>query len=507
MTVKETPLILYKPFILPIILIIGVLWLYLPILTNLFSDLTTNEDYSFGLLLPFVSGYIIYLKWPQIRNVVWRPSWLGLVFLALGLGASLLGQLSLSLFVQRFSFLLALVGVIFIIGGWNLFKQLSFPLLLLALMIPGPEAIMKKLTFPLQLTSSSLAAFCLQMLGIPVLRQGNVIDLGVRQLQVVQACSGLRYILSLMALGIIYCYFYQQRLWKAALLLIFLIPAAIVANALRVAAMGIFPSLQEGFLHQFSGWLIFLFCFAAMSLFNWLLNLIHPESTGVKHNPEPSGPVDSVVPDKRVSHTYYVLAAIAVILIFGQVDRTLSKVQPIQLLKSLDSFPLQLGDWQGQSSTIREDIFKETGADSYFNADYIDPSKGPVGLWIAFYGRHNSGILMHNPKVCMVGGGWRIIDSKIQNVADGLPVNVLLLENSGVRSLVYYWYLQQGRWVANISTFKPLVVGYSGLIRRRTDFVLMRLSTPVRSDLQSATEQLNSFAQLLIPVLPQFFPQ
>ena len=144
---------------------------------------------------------------------------------------------------------------------------------------------------------------------------------------------------------------------------------------------------------------------------------------------------------------------------------------------------------------------------SYFNADYSDPSKDPVGLWIAFYGRHSSGILMHNPKVCMVGSGWQIIDSKIHYVADGLSVNALLLEKSGVRSLVYYWYLQQGRWVANISTFKPLAVGLSGLIRRRTDFVLIRLSAPVRSDRQSTTEQLNSFAQLLIPVLPQFFPK
>jgi len=497
-------LILFTPFILPTILIIGVLWIYFPILTNLFSDLVTNEDYSFGLLLPFVSGYIIYLKWPQIRNVVWRPSWLGLVFLALGLFLSLLGQLSLSVFFQRFSFLVALVGVIFVIGGWNLFKQLSFPLLLLALMIPGPEGITKKLTFPLQLTSSSLAATFLQMVGVPVLRQGNVIDLGTRQLQVVQACSGLRYILSLMALGIIYCYFYQRSLWKAVLILIFLIPAAIVANALRVAGMGIFPSLQEGFLHQFSGWLIFLFCFAFMGLINWLLNFLRPQSTKVIDDPGPQGTATNhAVPDKRASHGYYVLGAIALLLIFGQVDRTLSKVEPLPPLKSLDSFPLQLGDWHGQSSKIREDILKVTEADSYFNAEYIAPSKYPVGLWIAFYGRHSRGILSHNPKVCMVGSGWRIIDSKIQYVADGLPVNALLLENSGERTLVYYWYLQQGRWVAKIT--KPFTIGLSGLIRRRTDFVLIRLVIPLQPDQQTATEHLNSFTRLLIPVIPQFF--
>lgn len=507
MTIKEKSLTLCAPFILPIILIIGVFWLYFPILINFFAELTTNEDYSFGLLLPVVSGYIVYLKWPQLRGRVWRPSWIGLVFLALGLLLNILGQLSLSIFVQRFSFLVALVGVIFVLGGWSLFKELSFPLLLLLLMIPGPEAIMKKLTFPLQLVSSSLAASFLQLLGIPVMRQGNVIDLGIRQLQVVQACSGLRYILSLIALGIIFCYFYQRSLWKAALLIIFLIPAAIVANALRVAAMGIFPALQDGFLHLFSGWLIFVFCFAAMGLLNWLLNLFRPHVTPEKRNPAPPGPAAPVVNPKRVSVIYYILPAIAIILIFGYIDRTLSKVQPIQLLKSLDAFPLQLGNWHGQSSMIEESIFKATEADSYFNAEYLDPQKDAVGLWMAFYGRHSSGILNHNPKVCMVGGGWRIVDTKIHDIAEGLPVNAMVTEKNGMRALTYYWYLQQGRWVSNIATFKPLVVGYSGLVRRRTDFVLIRLTTPVRSDLQAATEHLNSFARLLVPVIPQFFQQ
>jgi exosortase D (VPLPA-CTERM-specific) len=505
MTVKEKSLILYTPFILPIILIIGVLWIYFPILTNLFSELTTNEDYSFGLLLPIVSGYIIYLKWPIIRNVAWKPSWLGPVFLAIGLFLTLLGQLTISVFLQRFSCLVALVGLIFIFGGWNLFKQLSFPLLLLALMIPGPAAIIKQLTFPLQLSSSSLAASFLQMLGIPVVRQGNVIDLGIRQLQVVQACSGLRYILSLIALGTIYCYFYQRRLWKAALLIIFIIPAAIVANALRVAAMGIFPSLQEGFLHMFSGWLIFVFCFLFMSLLNCLLNLLNRSSFIMIDNQDPIETVTKpIVSDKRVSQIYFVLPAIALLLIFGQVNRTLSKVQPKPLLKSLDSFPLQLGDWQGQSSQIEDDIFKATGAETYFNAEYVDPKKDRVSLWIAYYGRHSHGMdIGHNPKICMLGSGWRIIDSKTHYVADGFPVNALLMEKDGGRILVYYWHLQQGRWVANMNMFK-FFMGFSGLVHGRTDWGLIRLITPVKSDLQAATEHLNAFARLLIPVTPQY---
>ena len=162
-------------------------------------------------------------------------------------------------------------------GGWRLVRLLLFPLFLLVVMVPLPEFATKQLTLPLQLISSRLATTMLQMVGIPAFCQGNVIDLGVRQMQVVEACSGLRYILALFALGVIFCYFFQRRLWKILLLLMVLIPSAIVANALRVMGMGIFPALQQpGFWHAFSGWLIFVFCLGILSLINWILNKIQP---------------------------------------------------------------------------------------------------------------------------------------------------------------------------------------------------------------------------------------
>jgi EpsI family protein len=211
-----------------------------------------------------------------------------------------------------------------------------------------------------------------------------------------------------------------------------------------------------------------------------------------------------VVPDKRFSHIYYVLPAIALLLIFSHFNWTLSKVRPKPLLKSFDSFPLQLGGWQGQSSKIEEDIFIATGAETYFNADYADPQRNLVNLWIAYYGRHSHGVdLGHRPEYCMVGSGWRIVDSQVQYVADGLPVNALIMEKGGGRALVYYWHIQQGRWLANRGTYK-FYMGLSSLVQKRTDWALIRLITPVKSDIQAATEHLNSFARLLIPVIPQF---
>ena len=198
--------------------------------------------------------------------------------MAVALCLYIAGKLAAEFYSTRISFIMFIAGVLLLTGGWKILRRLAFPLLLLVLMLPLPSIVTSSLTLPLQLISSRLAAKFLMFLGHPLVLEGNVIDLGTRQLQVVAACSGLRYILSLLALGIIFCYFYQRTLWKAAILLVALVPAAILANALRVTAMGIYPALQEGFWHGFSGWLIFLFCFGFLALLNSGLNYLQPQA-------------------------------------------------------------------------------------------------------------------------------------------------------------------------------------------------------------------------------------
>ena len=182
------------------------------------TKLLENEDFSYGLLLPLVSGYLVYLKWPQIRNLSLQPAWQGFIFLALGMLLYIVGEASTDLYSPSLSFVVSLSGILILLGGWNLIRLLWFPLFLLVMTIPLPNFLFQKLTFPLQMISSWMATGILQAIGIPAVRQGNVIDLGARQLQVVSACSGLRYILSLLALGMIFCYFYQRRPWKVVTL-------------------------------------------------------------------------------------------------------------------------------------------------------------------------------------------------------------------------------------------------------------------------------------------------
>ncbi|MFA4901966.1 MAG: exosortase C-terminal domain/associated protein EpsI [Desulfobaccales bacterium] len=491
-----------------VILALGVCVLYWPVLVKLAQELATDEDFSYGLLLPFVSAYLVYLKWPELRRTPWQPNWLGLVIMALGLGLFLAGKLAAEYYSTRVSFPIFISGILLLTGGWKILRLLAFPLLLLILMLPLPGIIMGALTLPLQLISSRLAAIFLRALGYPLLLQGNVIDLGVRQLQVVAACSGLRYILSLLALGVIYCYFYQRRLWKGALLLISLIPAAILANALRVAAMGVYPALQEGFLHSFSGWLIFIFCFGFLALLNWFLNYLEPSTEAA---PAETAPVKDEGPPSRVPASYlpFLIAGLAMIVLGSTLIYTVGSPQRVPLLQSFDHFPLHVGPWQGQRTYMDPQIFEKTDADSYLNADFSSPKKEPVSLYIAHYETQvSAGGLGHNPGNCMTGTGWKTLESGTTQIAPNLPVNYLLLDRQGARLLVYYWNIQQGQWgaLSSARVYKLHTI-INGLRRHRSDWALVRLITPVNNDEQAARDRLAAFGQQIVPLLPQFIRQ
>lgn len=483
------------------VLALAVLWFYWPVLAKLFGDLAENEDYSFGLLLPLVSGYIVYLKLPQIRSYLWRPSWLGLLFLVAGFGLYLVGELAADFYLPRLSLVMVVTGLISLMGGWGLVRLLLFPLFLLFLMVPLPEFANKQLTLPLQLISSRLATAMLQMVGIPAFCQGNVIDLGVRQMQVVQACSGLRYILALFALGVIFCYFSQRRLWKILLLLMVLIPSAIVANALRVMAMGIFPALQlPGFWHAFSGWIIFVFCLGILSLINWILNKIQPPSA---LPPEPFAPPDPA-PRRALAIASYLVLAVVLVGLGGPIATRVGRAPAVELRQSFDNFPLELGPWHGQLVYIDPEMVKATQSDAHLNAEFSHPGQPPVSLWIAYYENQKKKGL-HSPKLCLTGSGWTQINMGTMEIARGWLITYMIMEQMGNRVVVYYWYLQRGRWINNEYMYK-LYMAYDGLLKRRTDGALIRLMTPAQPDVESARKRLNSFVSQLVPVLPKFIP-
>ena len=495
----------FIPLITGAALTAGVLWLYWPVLTKLILNLSESGDFSYGLLIPPVSLYIAYLKWPQIRQQLWHPSWTGLLVIALGLGLYILGDLAADLYSTRLSFLIVITGIIDLMGGWRLVRLLIFPLALLLLTIPLPGFVIGQLTLPLQLVSSKLATCILRELGVPVIRQGNVIDLGVRQLQVVAACSGLRYILALSALGFVYCYFYQRSLWKVAILLVSLIPAAIIANSLRVAGMGLFPGLEEGFWHSFTGWLIFIFCFISLGIVNWVLNFLWPKK------PNPNEKVQQEEKGKSLSPPAargpYLVAALILVITSIPLVHGIGIAPPVPLRQSFSKFPMEIRQWQGRKVFIDPKMVTATQCQAHLNAEYNNPgSHHSVSLWIAYYEtQKKAGGFVHSPELCLPASGWHIIKTGIIDIAPGKPVKYMLMNQSGSRILVYYWFQERGRWLAN-EYINKLYMAYDGLVRRRTDGALIRLITSVPGSVEAAQGRLTSFASLLIPILPQFIP-
>ena len=255
------------------------LFLYWDVMQGLVSDWSNNPDYSHGFLVPLLSGYFVWERWDLLKNEACRPTLFGVAVLGGGLVLLVIGVIGAELYVQRVSLLLVLAGWAVLFGGWGYLWSLMFPIGFLLFMIPLPAIVVNAIAFPLQLFAAKVAAFSLFSLGIPVLREGNLIVLPGTTLEVAEACSGLRSLLSLLALGTVYAYFSQAIPWKRWALVILSIPIAIVANASRVSGTGILAhyygvEAAEGFYHTFEGWMMFVVAFVLLLACGMILQKI-----------------------------------------------------------------------------------------------------------------------------------------------------------------------------------------------------------------------------------------
>jgi len=243
---------------------------------------SSDPDYSHGFLIPLFSGLVLWRerqRWPRSEM---QFSSLGLPVMAGAVVLFFLGSLGAELFITRFSMLVLLVGMILFLAGWKVLRAIAFPVGYLILMIPLPAILYNQITFPLQLIASRLAAFWLELVQVPVLRDGNVLRLSNYSLEVVEACSGIRSLLSLISLAIAYGYLMEPRRCVRYVLVMLMVPCAIVSNAVRIMGAAVMahrfgPNAADGFLHMFSGWVIFVTALILMFAFHWILRHIRKE--------------------------------------------------------------------------------------------------------------------------------------------------------------------------------------------------------------------------------------
>ena len=234
------------------------------------------EEYGYAYIIPVVALFMIWQKRETLERLPFDGSWAGVVLVLIGVGLSLLGDLSTLYVVVQYAFLVVLAGLALTFMGWQGFKEIWVPLLLLAFMIPLPNFLYQSVSAQSQLISSQLGVAIIRLFGISVLLEGNVIDLGNYKLQVAEACNGLRYLFPLMALGFIAAYFFKGALWKRAIIFLSTIPITILMNSFRIGVIGIMVehwgrATAEGFLHDFEGWVIFMACTAVIVGEMWLL--------------------------------------------------------------------------------------------------------------------------------------------------------------------------------------------------------------------------------------------
>jgi len=234
---------------------------YAPVLISLVKDWFDNPDMGHGFFVPLASGYILWLRRDELAAIPLRPNRWGLLIIFWGMCQLLLATLGSELFLARTAFVISGIGVVFSLGGLEFLRRTFFALFLLFFMIPIPAVIYNSLTFPLQILASRLAEGSLVVLGIPVLREGNILELPTQTLSVVEACSGIRSLLSLTFFSLVYGYFFEKRNWIRVALFLFTVPIALVANGSRVTITAILgqinPELAEGVFHESTGMVIF----------------------------------------------------------------------------------------------------------------------------------------------------------------------------------------------------------------------------------------------------------
>ena len=265
-----------------VVLGMALLWLYAPVLSHLAGQWIHDPNYSHGFFVPAFSLYVLWQERDRLRALPLRPSWSGLLILLLAVTVLIAGVLGAELFLSRVSLLIAIAGVVILMYGWNHLRAAMFPWLFLLIMIPIPNILFNQITFPLQLLASKVAAVTLPMFGVPVLREGNVIQLPVMALEVAEACSGIRSLMSLTTLAIIYGYLLETRLSVRVVLALASIPIAVIANSLRIMGTGLLvqywdPEKAEGFFHAFSGWLIFVVSLSLLFLLHRTLQRLWPQ--------------------------------------------------------------------------------------------------------------------------------------------------------------------------------------------------------------------------------------
>ena len=484
-------------------------------------------EYSHGPLIPVLS-LLLFLR--QLKEVPIDPGpkrnrWVGVLVILFAVTLGGLGRLSGINDIVAYATILWVGGILLVSFGWATGKHFWPPVLHLVYMLPLPGVLYYKMSAWLQLISSELGVWFLKLLSVPVYLEGNIIDLGLLQLHVAEACSGLRYLFPILSFSYIFAVLYKGPMWHKAVLLLAAAPITVLMNSVRIAIAGIIADRYgtewlDGFTHFFEGWVIFITCILLLFLLARIMLFFNKEKMGLAEalDLETDGLLTQAARLRFVqaSPAMVTVAAlmISAALAWPQITPERNAVDINR--ESFAAFPRELGDWRqrGPAGRLSEGIAASLGADDYRSVYFVKPGEASyVEFFSAWYADQGKGGV-HSPEICLPGGGWEIAWLERTDISQSLDletafeINRAIIQQGQTRMMVYYWFDQKGRKIAWDFEAKFWLM-VDGIRTGRTDGALVRLTTPIdRNETEAQAEaRLQDMLRQLQDPLPRFIPE
>jgi exosortase D (VPLPA-CTERM-specific) len=510
-------------------LIGAVLFSYAYVLEKLGLDWWTDDNYSHGLLVPFVIGMVVWQMWPRLEKAGERgAAWMALPIILLSMSLLIGGTLAAELFTQRVSLAVLVAGIVIYLFGFKVLNLLAVPFVLFLLAIPIPQIIFNRIAMPLQIWASQLAVWGIRTVEVPALRHGNIIDILPRgstqtiSLEVVEACSGIRSLMTLVTLALILGYFTRRDengavagftgadLLRTALLMALAVPIAVLTNAGRVTATGILTYFYgrratEDTWHDGSGWLVYVMALALLIAANFTLRkLIQNRGNSLYEG------IGGLSGPRYRSVTWPLVIALTLngVLVQWFVHRGEAEVTR----HTLTELPTQLGEWKQRGGEIKfeaqvESVLRTT---DYTMREYMSDKGRMANLYVGYYASQRTGATYHSPQNCLPGAGWVMEDPQYIDIISpkgrAFKAHRYVIESGIFKEVMLYWYQGRGRIEASEYQDKVNTV-FDSVFRRRSDGAMVRVMTSVGNDEDAAEKAASDLAGRLVDELRPFIPE
>lgn len=481
----------------------------------------SEDAYSHAPILILFAAYIIYDKRQLLNLAPPKNTWIGPLLLIATTLVYIIGELSALFILSHYSIIASLVAIFICRYGVNNCRHIWPAIVLLIFSIPLPYFLQSGLTAQLQLFSSYIAVAIIKLFSVPAYLEGNVIDLGIIKLQVVEACAGLKYLFSLMSFGFICAYVYQVETWKRVIVFLSTIPITILMNSFRIAIGAILVNhigieMAEGFIHEFQGLSVFIICLIILFIEMWVLTKIGTQQRpfrevfGLDFSQKNTQRNQSI----SLSTTISVILALSIIGISSFfIHLTENRQEYIPEHTPLATFSLNNNQWQGNNIAITSKVSQKLQFNDYLQINYRKNNTGiPVVFYTAYYASQKKGVSPHSPKVCIPGGGWEITSLTPKSMKIGpshteVQFNRAIIQKDQHKQLVYYWFQQRGRYIANEYLVKWYLLKDS-IFNNRSDGSLVRLVTPIATNEteETADQRLLQFSNEVAYQLKNYLP-